>query len=83
MELGDTVIFYAQGKLVMTGEVYFKAHSAALALAMWPPDENGNPWEYTFFLRNLRYLSIPMAVFNTAAGYKSNYVVQGFSALMM
>ena len=56
MQIGDTVIFYAQGVLVMTGEVYLKKHSSEMALKMWPPDDNGKPWEYTFFLKNLKYI---------------------------
>ncbi len=78
MEYGDLVIFYAKGELVLVGDVYYKQHSPELALAMWPPDENGNPWEYTYFLRNLRYIKVPMRAFNWAAGYKSNFIIQGF-----
>ncbi|MFA6000281.1 MAG: DUF3883 domain-containing protein [Candidatus Paceibacterota bacterium] len=81
MKTGDTVIFYAKGVLVMTGEVYFKKHSPEMALAMWPADDNGNPWEYTFFLKNLKYISIPIKVFNAAVGFKLNYIVQGFTQL--
>lgn len=82
MEYGDTVIFYANRKLVMAGEVYYKQRDPKLALAMWPPDEKGNPWEYTFFLKNLKYFSIPMPVFNRVAGFKSNYIIQGFRQLL-
>ncbi len=81
MEYGDTVIFYAHRKLVMVGEVYYKLHSDQMALAMWPPDEKGHPWAYTFFLRNLRFISIPMQAFNVIAGYKPNFIVQGFSPI--
>lgn len=82
MQEGDTVIFYANRKLVSSGEVYFKQHSPNLALAMWPRDEHGNPWEYTFFLKNLKYFSIPMPVFNRIAGFKHNYIIQGFRQLL-
>ncbi len=78
---GDIVIFYAKGRLVMTGEVYLKKQSPNLALAMWPPDDNGNPWQYTFFIKNLKYISIPITVFNAAVGYKYNNIVQGFTYL--
>jgi len=81
MENGDTVIFYAHRKLVMAGEVYYKVSNEALALAMWPRDENGKPWKYTFFLKNLRYISIPMQAFNLMVGYKPNFIVQGFTHL--
>jgi hypothetical protein len=61
--------------------VYYKQRSADLALAMWPPDEKGNPWEYTFFIRNLRYISIPMKVLNRLAGFSPDYIIQGFRDL--
>jgi hypothetical protein len=81
MNIGDTVVFYAKGVLVMTGEVYFKKHSPGMALAMWPADDNGNPWEYTFFIRNLKYISIPIKVFNATVGFMPNFIVQGFIEL--
>jgi len=81
MQNGDTVVFYAHGRLVMSGEVYYKQHSPQLALAMWPRDEHGNPWEYTFFIKNLNYMSIPMPVFNRLVDYKPNFVLQGFTHL--
>lgn len=81
MQTGDTVIFYAKGALIMSGEVYYKYHNADLALALWPPDEKGNPWEFTFFIKNTHYFNVPIKVFNKTAGYKDNYIVQGFTPL--
>ncbi len=80
MSLGDTVIFYASGNLVMAGEVIYKQHSAEMALAMWPPDENGQAWSYTFFLNKLRYFKIPLSHFNLVSGYKFRSV-QGFQEI--
>ncbi|MGZ6005362.1 MAG: hypothetical protein ACXWLH_04395, partial [Candidatus Saccharimonadales bacterium] len=81
MNYGDIVMFYSKGVLVMYGEVYYKQHSSALAEAMWPLDENNKAWEYTFFLKNLRYIKMPMKAFNVIAGYKPNFIVQGFMHL--
>lgn len=78
MQKGDQVIFYARKKLIMVGEVYFKKHSPEMALALWPPDEHGNPWEYVFFIRNIKYISVPISIFNAAVKFKPNYIVQGF-----
>jgi hypothetical protein len=77
MNIGDTVIFYANGFLVMAGTVIYKQHSKDLALSMWPADENGNPWEYTFFVNNLKYFKIPLKYFNSISGYKLT-AVMGF-----
>lgn len=80
MNNGDIVIFYAHGELVMAGNIIFKQHSPQLALAMWPPDENGQPWSYTFFLNNLRYFKIPLSHFNLVSGY-SFRAVMGFQEI--
>jgi hypothetical protein len=77
MEKGDTIIFYAHRNLVMSGTVIFKQHSPELALSMWPADENGNPWEYTFFINNLKYFKIPIRFFDSISGYNLN-AVMGF-----
>ncbi|XKT75189.1 MAG: DUF3883 domain-containing protein [Patescibacteria group bacterium UBA2103] len=82
MQEGDIVIFYANKKLVMYGEVYFKKHDPDLALTLWPPDDNGNPWEYVFFLKNIKYISMPIEIFNNAVGYKTNNFIQGFMSLL-
>jgi len=78
MKNGDLVIFYAKKRLVMTCEVYLKKHSPELALALWPADEKGNPWEYVFFVKNIKYISMPIETFNLAVGYKINNIIQGF-----
>jgi hypothetical protein len=59
----------------MAGKVIYKEQNPKLALAMWPPDEHGQPWSYTFFLNNLRYFKIPLSHFNLVSGYR-------FTALM-
>src|SRR3989344_4435783 len=81
MENGDLIIFYAHGKLIMTGEAYLKKHSPELALALWPRDKKGNPWEFVFFIKNVKYISVPIEIFNEAVGYKTNKVVMGFTLL--
>jgi hypothetical protein len=77
MEIGDIVIFYAKGNFVMAGEVMYKQASRELALAMWPADEHGNPWEYTYYLKNPKYFNFPLKVFNIVSGYKLT-AVMGF-----
>lgn len=78
MSEGDTVIFYDKGFYVSAADVIYKEYNPDLAFAMWPKDENGNPWSYTFFLTNFRYFKIPKAQMNIITGYKSNFVLQGF-----
>lgn len=80
MQLGDMVLFYAHSFLVMAGTLVFKQHNPELALAMWPRDDKGNPWEYTFFIRDLKYFKIPITYFNLVSGYKFRSV-QGFQEI--
>lgn len=80
MSTGDTVIFYASGNFVMSGKVIYKQYSPELALAMWPPDENGQPWSYTFFLNDLKYFRAPLSHFNLVSGYNFRSV-QGFQEI--
>lgn len=80
MSEGDTVIFYASKNFVMAGKIIFKQHSADLALAMWPPDEKGNPWAYTFFISGLQYFRIPLSTFNLLSGYNMT-AVMGFTEI--
>lgn len=80
MDIGDTVIFYANKNFVMAGDVIFKQHSDELALAMWPRDENGQPWSYTFYISNLRYFKIPLSVFNALSGYHFT-AIMGFTEM--
>ena len=77
---GDVVIFYAKYNFILAGRVIYKEHNPGLALAMWPPDKDGKPWEYTFFLNNLVYFKIPISYFNFISGY--NFIsVQGFQEI--
>lgn len=80
MQNGDVVIFYAKGDFVMAGNVIYKQHSSELALAMWLPDENGQPWAYTFFLNDLRYFKIPLSHFNLVSGYNFR-AIMGFQEI--
>jgi hypothetical protein len=77
---GDIVIFYAKYQFIMAGSVIYKQNDPNLALAMWPPDEKGNPWSYTFFLNNLYYFKIPLQYFNEISGYQFRSV-QGFQEI--
>ena len=67
MQTGDTILFYAKKKIVMVGEEYYKQKSDEIGKAIWPVDEKGNPWKYTFFVKNLKYVDIPIQVLNKAA----------------
>lgn len=80
---GDYVLFYRKGNFVMVGEVIHKQFSESISDALWPRLEKyGNrAWPCTYFLNNLRQIDIPISLINKLAGYKENFVLQGFQAL--
>jgi hypothetical protein len=61
MAPGDHVLFYKEGRFISSAVVTAKIQSASLARHLWEPNEEGDLFEYTFFLENLRTHDIPYA----------------------
>lgn len=79
MNHGDYVAFYAQGEFVYVGKCILKKQSADLARQLWGNVPGKNiTWEYTFFLDEIRPISIPLSAIKELAGYQEKMVVQGF-----
>ena len=79
MNVGDYVAFCAKGEFVYVGKCVLKKQSAELARQLWGNVPNKDvTWEYTFFLDEIRPISIPLSVITELANYKKNMVVQGF-----
>lgn len=81
IEQGDLALFAGQGKLFSYGEVTETLHNARVARDLWGEDENGQTWEYLYFLRPIKPLNIPYAEFNAVVGYGSKYIIRGFTIL--
>ena len=75
---GDLTLFtggvFAVAKIVATGR------SVALSRALEDDSKHG-PFEYFIFLEKPSRIWIPYADFNGPAGFKRNYVVQGFNVI--
>ena len=56
-------------------------HNRNLAADLWCPDQDGETWEYVFFLNNLRDVEIAVEDFNLLVGYEPNYFHPGFNIL--
>lgn len=78
---GDVVLFCRKKHVVDSAVVTSKTHNAPLAEELWGRDPKGATWEYIYFLDEVEGQSIPYELFNGYAGYKPNFVVQGFSVL--
>lgn len=81
IEKGDVCLFSRAGHIFASGVVTYKIHNKNLALDLWKTDENGNTWEYVFFLDEITNLRIPYRSFNEVVGYVPNFVIQGFNIL--
>jgi hypothetical protein len=78
---GDILLFAGQGAVRATGVVRHKLRNRELALRLWSTDEDGETWEYIYFVDQITECEIPYAAFNAAAGYAAKNVIQGFEVL--
>jgi hypothetical protein len=78
---GDVVLMARAGHLIASGTVTHTTHNRPLATELWGSDEDGETWEYLYFLDDVRDQAIPYAELNRAAGYAPGAVVQGFNVL--
>ena len=82
MQSGDFVLFYAKGSFNYSGQIALTKHSPELGAALWPVDEDGEPWTCLFFVDNLKEVAIPIQVLQELAGYAPTWDrVQGFMRL--
>jgi len=85
MRLGDLVIFYKgkekgekEGKFIYAGRLLYKQHSKDLGLSLWPSKKREKPWTCVFFLTDLKPIYLPISEIIKLAGYRDNFIVQGF-----
>ncbi|MDC0303608.1 hypothetical protein OAL15_01215 [Flavobacteriales bacterium] len=81
IERGDVTLFSQGGHIFASATTTYKLHSHSLAVQLWDYDNKGQTWEYVYFLDEIKSHRIPYEQFNKAAGYKDNYVIQGFGVL--
>jgi hypothetical protein len=81
IQSGDVCLFSKDKHIFASAVVCYKMKSRALSEEFWGTDEDGNPWEYLYFLDEIKQHKIPYEDFNRAIGYKPNYVIQGFNVL--
>lgn len=81
IERGDLALFGRNKRIHFSGIVASKVHSPELAKELWGEDEDGNTWEYIYFLDETKKHSIPYEELNKVIGYSANYIIQGFVVL--
>lgn len=78
---GDLVFFTADKEVHSYGFVTFKLHNSKLAEELWGKNEEGNTWEYIYFLSEIKKCNIPQSFINEILGYNPKYAVQGVNVL--
>jgi hypothetical protein len=80
VEIGSIVLFsgtelgerLGRADVFASGVVAYKLRSKSLATHLWGTDQNGQTWEYIYFLDEIKALSIPYRAFNKTADYAPN-----------
>ena len=81
IQSGDIFLFYGNKRFTRSASVTMTCHNRNLAADLWCPDQDGETWEYVFFLNNLRDVEIAVEDFNLLVGYEPNYFYPGFNIL--
>lgn len=77
IEPGDVALFVGGGQVFASGLITFKTTNVELAAALWDTDEEGQTWQYLYFLDRIQRHAMPYAEFNQAAGYKQGFIPRG------
>lgn len=78
---GDSVLFAAESRIKASAVVTVKAHDARLARELWGEQEDGQTWEFLYFLTDVTGHNIPVSEIQSLAGYKDGFRIQGFNVL--
>jgi hypothetical protein len=78
---GDRVLFCGQGKAFSSATLRYRLHNRPLALDLWGSDNNGETWEYVYFVGELRDQDITYAQLAAPLNYSPDYVVLGINIL--
>jgi len=81
MEPGDYVLIYKSGKIIFAAEVALKTRNPKMAKYLWGQNENGQTWEYMYFLINTQETDVSMSKLNPYLGYQEKYFPQGFMGI--
>lgn len=78
MNLGDYILFWQRGKIVLIGEIAWKATNRALAEHFWGTNPAGETWEHIYFIINERELAVPAKQLWQYLDYEEHLIPQGF-----
>jgi len=83
VEGGDIALIYRDGRYIAQATVVRTRDDLELAEHLWRTEGNPwdpeSPWRYLVFLAGVEEIDVDVESFNELAGYKENYIPQGFS----
>lgn len=81
IEAGDLALFSKSNVIFSRAFVAAKVQAPGLARELWGQRDDGQTWEYIYFLDEVERLNWPVPDFNEAAEYQPNKVIRGFNVL--
>lgn len=81
IETGDITLFSRNKFIFVSATIAFTIHNKELALRLWDTNDEGETWEYIYFLDEVTNQHISYERFNKVVGYKENNIIQGFNVL--
>jgi hypothetical protein len=83
VEGGDIAMVYRNGQYIAQATVVRTRDHLDLAEQLWrtegSPWDPESPWRFLVFLAGVEEIDVDVESFNALAGYKENYIPQGFS----
>ena len=76
---GDIALLYKDKRIFSVGRIVLTMQNEELAAHLWSRNDDGETWEYMYFLDDLQDINIPLETYNKVLDYKRRNVVQGFN----
>lgn len=81
IQAGDIALFSGQNRIFASAVVTSTLVNSELAANLWDYDDDGQTWEYIYFLDELLNQDIPYKAINKAVGYEERYIIRGLNVL--
>lgn len=78
LKTGDKVLVYTEGTFIAYGTIFAKTHNKEVAQHIWGNTNEGQTWEYIYFIEDLISMDIDKKEFAAFFNYKLHYFPQGF-----
>lgn len=73
MDIDDRILTYKKGKFIYYSKIIAKIINPELAREVWGPKDNGDLFQYIYFLKHIKEINIDVQLFSGKFGYKSNW----------